>query len=401
MEEKHHNIDETLGNGMLNEEYGMLNEDLNQQSASDNQHLTPSDLLLVELVRMADKRHTEACPDAAVEWQRVVQRIDGGTEMGNNECEMTNEDLLQQPQKSTLNTQHSALVTRLRIYAVVVTSVAAVLAGVLIFVAISKFGSDGNIVALNYDETPQRITLTQGDDQITDLSGKDSVTYYNMSHSVAPREVKEQRLSTPRGMDFKLTLPDGSEVWLNAESTIKFPSSFITGERRVELSGEAYFKIAHNARKPFTVTTGQMDVRVLGTEFNMRSYKSEATRVSLIKGSVEIINPENKQTECRLKPGQDAWRDSKGALHVSQVDTYSVTQWVEGFFYFDDVPLLTVLRDIGRWYNLGVVFNNSAVANSKLHFSASRKDDINETLNSLSNIVKTHISVEGTNIVVK
>lgn len=340
---------------------------------------------LVELVRMADRRHACACPDAAAEWERVADRLP-------DETPLTAEE--EKPQTE------SRRLRRLKLWSIAATSAAAVLAGVLFYVAFNNPWADSRIIALDYDETPQRITLAQDDDKITDLSSKDSITYYNKVAVKAPKEVKRQRLSTPRGMDFKLTLPDGSEVWLNAESSIAFPSSFISGERRVELSGEAFFKVAHNARKPFTVTTGRMNVKVLGTEFNMRSYKSEAPRVSLVKGSVAIINPENQVTECRLKPGQDAWRDGKGVLHVSQADTYSVTQWVEGFFYFDDAPLVNILRDLGRWYNLGVVFNNSAVANYKLHFSASRKDDINETLSAISNIVKTSISVEGTNIVV-
>jgi len=358
----------------------------NTTEADAPERLTAEEMRLKELARMADKRRTATCPDAVLEWRRIAVRLPDDTPQPSCDNEP-------RPENNRLR--------RLRLWAIAATSAAAVLAGALLYVSFNKPAADGRIIALGYDETPQRITLIQDDDKITDLSSQDSLTYYNKVSAATPKEVRQQRLSTPRGMDFKLTLPDGSEVWLNAESSIKFPSSFISGERRVELSGEAYFKVARNARKPFIVATGRMNVKVLGTEFNMRSYKSEAPCVSLVKGSVIIINPDNHTAECRLKPGQDAWRDDNGTLHVSQADTYSVTQWVEGFFYFDDAPLVTILRDIGRWYNLGVVFSNATVANYKLHFSASRKDDINATLSSLSNIMKTRISVEGTNIVVR
>lgn len=350
------------------------------------ERLTSEEMLLKELARMAEKRHTATCPDAVLEWRRMAARLSDDTP---------------QPAESDEPQAADTRLRRLKVWAVAATSAAAVLAGALLYVSFNKPDPDSHIVALDYDETPQRITLTQDDDKITDLSSQDSLTYYNKVSAAAPKEARRQRLSTPRGMDFKLTLPDGSEVWLNAESTITFPSSFIGGERRVELSGEAYFKVARNARKPFTVTTERMDIKVLGTEFNMRSYKSEAPRVSLVKGSIAIINPDSHAAECRLKPGQDAWRDDNGALHVSQADTYSVTQWVEGFFYFDDAPLVSILRELGRWYNLGVVFTNTTVANCKLHFSASRSDDLNETLSTISDIVKAHVAVEGTDIVVK
>lgn len=100
-----------------------------------------------------------------------------------------------------------------------------------------------------------------------------------------------QKLSTPRGMDFKVILSDGSEVWLNAESSLEFPSAFTSKERRVNLKGEAYFKVARNEQNPFIVTTDKMQVRVLGTEFNFRSYVSELSHVSLVSGSVEVYTP--------------------------------------------------------------------------------------------------------------
>ncbi len=201
-------------------------------------------------------------------------------------------------------------------------------------------------------------------------------------------------------MDFKVILPDGSEVWLNAESTIEFPAAFIGNERQVLLKGEAYFKVARDEDCPFVVISNQMKVRVLGTEFNFRSYTSEASHVSLIKGSVEILRPDAEKAEVVLEPGQGAWRDADGEIHVQEVDTYAVTQWVDGFFYFDDIPLVQILCELGRWYNLGVVFRNKSAMHAKMHFSASRNGDLEQTINNLNRMRKGRVSVEGTDIVV-
>lgn len=342
--------------------------------------------LIAELVRMGRRRHAVPCPDAEAEWGRVALRL---------------QDEPLSPAEEPERPAARAAVRRLRLWAVAATAAAAALACALIVSLYTRRGGAEGVVALAYDGTPQRVTLKAGGDSMVDLSSKDSITYYGKALSGARRQPRQQQLSTPRGMDFKVVLPDGSEVWLNAESTIKFPSSFIQGERRVELNGEAYFKVARNAAKPFLVTTERMNVRVLGTEFNMRSYKAEAPNVSLVKGSVLVINPETGAAECRLKPGQNAWRDSKGTLHVGAVDTYGVTQWTEGFFYFDDVPLVNILRELGRWYNLGVVFKRPAAASLKLHFSASRQEGISEALASINNMLDVSVTVEGTDIVVR
>ena len=126
-----------------------------------------------------------------------------------------------------------------------------------------------------YDQSPQQIRLEE-EDAAVNLTADDSISFRNVPAPAvvaqAPVcEVKTKRLSTPRGMDFKVILPDGSEVWLNAESTIEFPTAFHDGLRQVRLQGEAYFKVAHDERSPFIVTSEQMNVRVLGTSFNFRT----------------------------------------------------------------------------------------------------------------------------------
>lgn len=361
----------------------------------DNRHNTPqaqpylppesSDREMVELVRMARERQRVPAPDPKREWQRVENRIDNGSE----------------DPMTLVQTAHTKPLQWLKLIVAAAVGAAAMLAVMLYYNHMQVDRDIEGLVALYYDDSPQQVTFVNNDNVKQNLFGKDSLSFRYCKQPPHSAESRRQELSTPRGMDFKVILSDGTEVWLNAESTIKFPSLFTSGERRVELKGEAYFKVAHNNNRPFTVSTEKMDIRVLGTEFNLRSYEAESPRVALVKGSIAILNHDSNTEECRLQPGQDAWRDDEGRLHVDTADIYGVTQWVDGFFYFDNVPLIDILRELGRWYNLGVVFRRPSEANILLHFSASRKGDIKEALSIINSLLKVQITVEGNNIVVR
>lgn len=359
---------------------------VNNQEIHLQPQLNDEERMLAELARMAEIRHSAACPDAGSEWERL-----GNMLQDDNSGAVTSGS-------SQSGKRHDS---RLRLWITAAVSAAAVAVGVLFYIAYGNNDGRDVLVALDHDGSPQQITLSQDNGKVTDLSDKDSVTYAEACSGRTDEAAIQQRLSTPRGKDFKVVLPDGSEVWLNAESSINFPSAFNGGERRVVLNGEAYFKVARNVRKPFVVVTERMTIKVLGTEFNLRSYKEETPHVSLVKGSVVVSSSENRAQECRLKPGQDAWSDDKGLLHVEETDIYSATQWVEGFFYFDDATLLDILRELGRWYNLGVIFENAEAADYKMHFSAAHSDNINETLSVISNIANVSIGIEGKNIVIR
>lgn len=363
MEEQRHDIDETIC----------------------QPHLNGDERLIAELVRMGKQRHIEPCPEPQTEWEQIESKLQ------DSEFEQAEESDRQ---------RMSATIRRLKIWAVAATSVAAALISVLICTTFLNINDRSQYVALDYEESSDPVYIKQEDGQTVSLAGKDSIDFRKSTHYYNNKGGKKQQLTTPRGMDFKVILPDGTEVLLNAESTIKFPTSFLQGEQRIELEGEAFFKVAHNAHKPFTVDTRRMSVRVLGTEFNLRCYETGAPHVSLVSGSVEVLKAGEAVSECRLVPGQDAWRDADGALHVAQIDTYGVTQWTEGFFYFDDTTLHDILCELGRWYNLGVVFKQTAAMNIKLHFSASRKAGINEALSAINSMLNVSVKVEGTDIVV-
>jgi len=347
---------------------------------------TAEERLIAAFVRMAKRRHSVPCPDAEEAWEDIGGRLGAATPGHDADDERR---------------RSAAVIRRLKIWAVAATGVAAALIGVIAVITLSHKDENARYVALDYEDSLSPVFIKQDDEKPVDLTDRDSLDLYRSQHPRAHGKTKRQQLSTPRGMDFKLILSDGTEVWLNAESTIKFPSAFSHGERRVELEGEAYFKVAHSARKPFVVSTKRMGVRVLGTEFNIRCYSTGAPHVSLVRGSVEVLGVGGNDALCRLKPGQDAWLDGKAKLHVSQIDTYGVTQWTEGFFYFDDSTLHDILCELGRWYNLGVVFEQPQAANIKLHFSASRKDGINEAVSAINSMLDAEVSIEGNSIIVR
>ena len=280
-----------------------------------------------------------------------------------------------------------------------------------------KEGVEGQLVVMEYDESPQNLTmLIDGKNEQT-IKPQDSISFFKgvqgkkmqeMTFSNNTRgansSIKQKdgmrTLKTPRGMDLKVILPDGSEVWLNAESSLEFPTSFANA-RNVVLNGEAYFKVAHNESSPFIVSTNKMNVKVLGTEFNFRNYPTECTQVALVKGSVEILNADNTSTSIVIYPGQGANIDKEGRINVHAVDTYAAIQWTEGFFYFQNQTLVTALQEIGRWYNVGVVFENTECLNEKIHFSALRKETLQQTLDKLNKLLHTNITAYGKNIIVR
>ena len=167
-------------------------------------------------------------------------------------------------------------------------------------------------------------------------------------------------------------LSDGTVVLLNADSKITFPTRFTGNKRTVKLVGEAYFKVSKNKHRPFIVETGNLYTKVLGTEFNLKAYPHSDVNVTLIKGSV-AVNAEGKDIE------------------VTTVDTEGYIQWKDGYFYFDNVPLIDVVRDLGRWYNVNIEIRNNSLMSYRLHFIASRKASIKEFVDNLNEFNYLHV----------
>lgn len=165
-------------------------------------------------------------------------------------------------------------------------------------------------------------------------------------------------LSTPRGGQYMVILPDHSKVWLNAESSISFPSVFSGTERLVSLSGEAYFEVFKDKEHPFKVKAGAAEISVLGTHFNIMTYPEEPqSEISLAEGSVRVDVGKNSRT---LVPGQQAaYRNNSESIALRTVDMEEVLDWKNGFFMFDNTPVDQVMRQIQRWYNVKVVYEGS------------------------------------------
>ncbi|MEO9021462.1 MAG: FecR domain-containing protein [Ginsengibacter sp.] len=234
--------------------------------------------------------------------------------------------------------------------------------------------ADGSTIIL--DSAQNGTITTQGNIKILKLNGM--LTYNNLSKKASP--LLYNTISTPRGGQYQLILADGSKVWLNAASSLRFPASFEGKERKVELLGEAYFEVAKNASMPFKVKTNGMEVEVLGTHFNINSYDDESSiRTTLLEGRVKI-NKNN--TSSFLKPGQQAQVNKAGEIRiVNDADMEEAVAWKEGKFQFDRADIHAVMRQVARWYDVDVEYKGPVVS----HFGGtiSRNVNLSQVLNML------------------
>ena len=203
-------------------------------------------------------------------------------------------------------------------------------------------------------------------------------------------------LKIPRGMNQQLTLTDGTKVWLNAESTLEYPETFEgKPNREVYLKGEAYFEVTKDTEHPFRVKTDALETLVLGTSFNVRAYSKEDTQVTLVEGSVKVSD--KHQNELRLQPGEHT--DQKlNKTKVEKADDYH--SWAEGMFYFDHTELVEIMRELGRWYNINIVFTNKEIMHERLHFQANRKGTLEDALELLNTMQKVNARIEKDKVVI-
>ena len=198
-------------------------------------------------------------------------------------------------------------------------------------------------------------------------------------------------IETPIGGEYKVQLPDGTKVWLNASSSLEYPVRFAHNERRVTLHGEGYFEVKPDKHRPFRVTTDKQTVEVLGTKFNINTYRDEpTTNTTLIEGSVRVSLAD---VSTVIKPGQQA-SVAQGNINVHEVDTKQVLAWHNGDFAFEGVELKVIMRQISRWYDIDVVYQND-IGNVKFGGSISRSKDIKEVLKVLSMTKGVNFKIEG------
>lgn len=204
------------------------------------------------------------------------------------------------------------------------------------------------------------------------------------------------KIETPTGGKYQINLPDGSKVWLNSSSTLRYPALFSGNTREVELSGEAYFDVAKDKTKPFKVITKDQIVEVLGTQFNINSYPDEGTfKTTLIEGSVKIIY---KDEVVLLSPGQQFQPNSRSAK-VQEADTEEVLAWKNGYFLFKNEDIQSIMRKLSRWYNVEVSYSGE-IPHVGFGGNISRSKDISEVLKVLQLTNAVHFKVEERRITV-
>ncbi len=200
-------------------------------------------------------------------------------------------------------------------------------------------------------------------------------------------------LSTPRGGQYALTLPDGTKVWLNAASSISYPTVFNSNKREVEVKGEAYFEVVANPRKPFIVKTAGQHIEVLGTHFNVNAYEDEEViKTTLIEGSVRIVLPSS--VTSILKPGEQSLViKGRDRITLERVETEAAVGWKNGKIYFDGADLKNVMRQLSRWYNVDV--DLTAMPDKKLNGMLSRNLNLSVVLEAIEKTSNIKLKIEN------
>lgn len=251
--------------------------------------------------------------------------------------------------------------------------------------------ADGSTIVLDSAQTGE--LAKQGNTVITNKEGQ--IIYEARKHDGS--EVLYNGLSTARGEMYATVLSDGTKVWLNSASSIRYPVTFIGNERRVEITGEAYFEVAHNASKPFRVSVNDMTVEVLGTHFNINSYSDEdALKTTLLEGTVKVTKGDNV---VKLVPGEQSVLNGSALSVNKEVNTDEVVAWKQGLFHFEDADLSAILRQFARWYDVQVVYEG-AVPQKKFFVIVKRNSSLASVLKALqANNVKFRI--EGKKLIVQ
>ena len=261
--------------------------------------------------------------------------------------------------------------------------------------------SDGRVIDLNKDAVGK--IATEAGIEITKSS--EGTLVYKASNTKG-KSVGFNTITTPIGGQYTIILPDGSKVWLNSGSSLKYPTAFAASGRNVVLSGEGYFEVAHiegtNGRVPFSVSVIKNNaqsekVQVLGTHFNINAYADEPfIKTTLLKGSVSVALNDNKNT--LLKPGQLA-KLSNQNIQVQEADTEMAVAWKNGAFVFRE-DLRSALRKVARWYDVEIVYEETAPENLMLGGWMSRGTNISEVLNHIQLTGKVHFKLEGRRVIV-
>ena len=252
--------------------------------------------------------------------------------------------------------------------------------------------SDGSVISLNHTENG--VVTKEGNVDIVKL--KDGQISYGKTENTS-KEILYNVVATPKGGKYNLTLADGTRVWLNAASSLRFPASFSGNDRRVEMEGEVYFDIAEDLKHPFIVMVNGAEILVTGTEFNVDAYQDESSmKITLLEGKVEL---KDKNNQTKLTPGQQAEISEAGNFVIhNKIDMEEVIAWKEGLFYFNKADIKAVMKQISRWYDIEVEFEGKVIV-ERLSGKLSRNVSLNEIIQVLE-LYDLRIIRDGRKIVV-
>ncbi len=256
--------------------------------------------------------------------------------------------------------------------------------------------ADGTVIALD-DKANGVISEQQG--AVVKKAADGHVLYASNEKAAAVINT----ISTPNGGQYRLTLADGTNVWLNAASSITFPTAFTGATREVKITGEAYFEVAKDKQHPFKVISENQVIEVLGTHFNVNTYNDEpAEKTTLLEGSVRVTrkSKDNKETATKiLVPGQQSllYR-SKASIRVQSADTEEAVAWKNGYFKFDRVDIQTIMRQVARWYNVEIEYRGG-ISDDVFVGKIARSENVSGVLRILA-LSKIKTAVEGRKIIV-
>ncbi|WP_164108713.1 MULTISPECIES: FecR domain-containing protein [Sphingobacterium] len=252
---------------------------------------------------------------------------------------------------------------------------------------------DGSIIAL---------------DSSTDIEGKESLVFKDSSGMLTfstanlPTQDKGEirTVRTPKGGQFAVVLADGTKVWLNAESSITFPTQFKPNTREVDITGEAYFEVAKREEQPFIVQTRKQTIKVLGTHFNVNAYPERGgVQTSLLEGRVAVTAGGR---QIFLRPGEmSVWDENKGGLNVEKiVGMENLLAWKEGMFSFDNNTITEIMQTLSRWYDIDIAFEKADYSDCVFDGMVPKKENIEQVLKILSVSQQLHFDIKGRKVIV-
>ncbi|QEM07176.1 FecR family protein [Mucilaginibacter rubeus] len=246
-------------------------------------------------------------------------------------------------------------------------------------------------------ETAKKGLLANQRNSTVDKTADGKLVYNASNKQVNNQEPSSEynTISTPNGGQYQVVLPDGTHVWLNAASSLKFPVAFAGKERNVELSGEAYFEVAKNKTMPFRVTVNHSVVEVLGTHFNIMGYTDEkSTNTTLLEGSVKVISGKDQKL---IAPGEQARVNE--SIQVSKVNAAQAIEWKNGNFNFAHENIETIMRKVARWYNVSIQYQGPATHEGFVG-TVPRSENITEVLNALELTGLVHFKIVERRVIV-